>query len=75
MKYASSNAFRTALESRLLARATEGNIPLIRLRKLVAFDRLRKLLEDVAAGVLAIYRLNNRPHQRDLPEPSSQAWK
>lgn len=40
MRYKSANAFRTALESRLLARSRSDSIPLIRLRKLVAFDRL-----------------------------------
>lgn len=48
MKYATPNAFRTALERRLLTRATEANIPLIRLRKLVVFDRLIARLMVVA---------------------------
>jgi predicted nucleotidyltransferase component of viral defense system len=48
MKYETANAFRTALESRLLARATSDNIPLIRLRKLVVFDRLIARLMIVA---------------------------
>lgn len=48
MKYESANAFRTALESRLLARSRSDNIPLIRLRKLVAFDRLIARLMVVA---------------------------
>lgn len=48
MKYATANAFRTALEQRLLTRATETNIPLIRLRKLVVFDRLIARLMVVA---------------------------
>jgi hypothetical protein len=48
MKYASPNAFRTALEGRLLARSTEDNVPLIRLRKLVVFDRLIARLMEVA---------------------------
>ncbi len=48
MKYATANAFRTALERRLLTRATEANIPIIRLRKLVVFDRLIARLMVVA---------------------------
>lgn len=48
MRYATANAFRTALESRLLDRATAQNIPLIRLRKLVVFDRLIARLMAVA---------------------------
>lgn len=48
MKYATANAFRTALEQRLLTWATESNIPLIRLRKLVVFDRLMARLMAVA---------------------------
>lgn len=48
MKYTTPNAFRTALERRLLARATEDSIPLIRLRKLVVFDRLIARLMAVA---------------------------
>jgi predicted nucleotidyltransferase component of viral defense system len=48
MKYTTANAFRTALESRLLARARDDDIPLIRLRKLVVFDRLIARLMVVA---------------------------
>lgn len=48
MKYDTANAFRTALEKRLLTRATDDNIPLIRLRKLVVFDRLMARLMVVA---------------------------
>jgi predicted nucleotidyltransferase component of viral defense system len=48
MKYETANAFRTALESRLVARSTNDNIPLIRLRKLVVFDRLIARLMTVA---------------------------
>ncbi len=40
MKYASSAAFRRALEDRLRAHSQQTALPLIRLRKLVAFDRL-----------------------------------
>jgi hypothetical protein len=48
MKYTTANAFRTALEQRLLTRANESHIPLIRLRKLVVFDRLMARLIVVA---------------------------
>ncbi len=40
MKYATSGAFRTALEQRLLTEAREAGLPVVRLRKLVVFDRL-----------------------------------
>lgn len=40
MRYASAGAFRTALEQRLLTRAKQTGVPLMRLRKLVAFDHL-----------------------------------
>lgn len=48
MKYATPNAFRAALERRLLTRSTEADIPLIRLRKPVVFDRLMARLIAVA---------------------------
>lgn len=40
MKYESGSAFRMALEARLRTESLETNVPLARLRKLVAFDRL-----------------------------------
>jgi len=40
VRYASAGAFRTALEQRLLTQAKQTGVPLMRLRKLVAFDRL-----------------------------------
>ena len=48
MKYATAAAFRTALEQRLLAQSRETGIPLVRLRKLVVFDRLLARLQIVA---------------------------
>jgi predicted nucleotidyltransferase component of viral defense system len=39
MKYKTGGAFRRALEDRLLANSKKSGIPLIRLRKMVAFDR------------------------------------
>ena len=40
MRYATGGAFRTALEQRLLAIAQQRGVPLVRLRKLIAFERL-----------------------------------
>jgi len=40
MKYKSGSAFRRALEDRLRVQSRIGGLPLFRLRKLVAFDRL-----------------------------------
>lgn len=40
MRYASGAAFRTVLEARLRAEALATGVPLMRLRKTVAFDRL-----------------------------------
>ncbi len=40
MRYATASAFRTALEQRLSTLAQETGFPLLRLRKLVVFDRL-----------------------------------
>jgi hypothetical protein len=48
MKYSTAGAFRTALEQRLQTIAKEKQIPLIRLRKLVVFDRLMARLLVVA---------------------------
>lgn len=48
MRYASAGAFRTALERRLLTLAQQIGVPLVRLRKLVAFDRLLARLMAVA---------------------------
>lgn len=39
MKYESGAAFRRALEDRLRTMNLETGIPLVRLRKMVAFDR------------------------------------
>jgi len=48
MRYGSAGAFRTALERRLLTQAEQTGVPLVRLRKLVAFDRLIARLMAVA---------------------------
>lgn len=48
MRYASAGAFRAALERRLLTLAEQTDVPLVRLRKLVVFDRLLARLMVVA---------------------------
>lgn len=48
MRYTTASAFRSALEQRLLTLAQETGIPLIRLRKLVVFDRIMARLLIVA---------------------------
>ncbi len=40
MRYATAGAFRTALEQRLSSIADKTGVPLVRLRKLIVFDRL-----------------------------------
>lgn len=50
MKYSSAGAFRAALEQRLLALAQQTNTPVMRLRKIAAFDRLMARLLVVAKG-------------------------
>ncbi len=60
MKYNSGAAFRRALEDRLRARSLQTGLPLVRLRKMIAFDRfLARLLlhqpdEWVLKGGLAL---------------------
>jgi hypothetical protein len=48
MRYATAGAFRTALERRLLTITQQAGTPLVRLRKLVVFDRLMARLLVVA---------------------------
>ena len=48
MKYTTAGAFRAALEQRLQTVAKEMQVPLVRLRKLVVFDRLMARLLIVA---------------------------
>ena len=53
MKYTTGAAFRRALEDRLHSLSLQSRLPLIRLRKLVAFDRLlARLLADSPEGWL-----------------------
>ena len=40
MRYQSGSAFRRALETRLRDQSLASGLPLVRLRKMVAFDRL-----------------------------------
>ncbi len=49
MKYANGSAFRRALEDRLRAQSLKTGAPLVRLRKMVAFDRLMARLIAVQA--------------------------
>ena len=49
-RYQSGAAFRQALEERLLSRSLASNIPLVRLRKTVAFDRFLARLENLQPG-------------------------
>ena len=48
MKYTTASAFRVALEQRLATLANQTGVPLVRLRKLVVFDRLMARLNAVA---------------------------
>jgi hypothetical protein len=48
MKYTTASAFRRALEQRLAAISHQTGVPLVRLRKLVVFDRLMARLSTVA---------------------------
>lgn len=48
MKYTTASAFRGALEQRLATLANQTGVPLVRLRKLVVFDRLMARLRIVA---------------------------
>ncbi len=50
MKYASGSAFRRALEDRLRSINLKGDVPLVRLRKMVAFDRFLARLTAVQPG-------------------------
>lgn len=45
MKYKTGGAFRRALEDRLLASSMNNRVPLIRIRKMVAFDRFLARLQ------------------------------
>jgi hypothetical protein len=51
MKYQSSGAFRRALEERLCAQSLQSGVPLVRLRKMVAFDRFLARLLHAQPGL------------------------
>ncbi|MCL5998986.1 MAG: nucleotidyl transferase AbiEii/AbiGii toxin family protein [Chloroflexi bacterium] len=51
MKYKTAVAFRAALETRLLNQSRERGLPLVRLRKAIAFDRLLARLVSGQPGV------------------------
>lgn len=83
MRYATPGAFRTALERRLLTTAQQAKVPVVRLRKLVVFDRLLARLLLVAPerwllkGALALdLRLGARSRttkDMDLARQDSEA--
>lgn len=67
MKYSSGTAFRHASEDRLRARSLKSGVPLVRLRKMVAFDRflarlfLRQTNKWIVKGGFALQlRLGDR---------------
>jgi hypothetical protein len=67
MRYTSSAAFRRALEDRLRAQSLQSGTPLIRLRKMVVFERfLARLVADqpqswlLKGGLALQWRLGER---------------
>lgn len=50
MRYATPEAFRAALDQRLKNHAAQTGVPLVRLRKTIAFDRFLARLVAVASG-------------------------
>ena len=67
MKYTTGGAFRRALEERLRNKSLQSGVPLVRLRKMVAFDRFlaRLLIHQpnlwvVKGGYALQLRLGNR---------------
>jgi hypothetical protein len=50
MRYKTASAFRTALEEHLAREARTRGVSLVRLRKMVVFDRLLARLNVAAAG-------------------------
>ena len=69
MKYITGGAFRRALEDRLLANSKKSGIPLIRLRKMVAFDRYLARLKQsypnhwfLKGGYALQLRLGSKAH-------------
>ena len=68
MNYQTGYAFRRALEARLLKQSTEGSLSLVRLRKLIAFDRfLARLLAVQPDGwLLTVSYTHLRAHETVL---------
>ncbi len=67
MRYATAAAFRRALETRLLERSRNAGLPLVRLRRIVVFERLLARLIQAApdrwvlkGGLALDYRLGSR---------------
>ncbi len=50
MRYVTASAFRAALEERLKTYAKEHDVPIVRLRKTVTFDRLLARLTADSPG-------------------------
>ena len=50
MRYETGAAFRRALEDRLRTMSLETGVPLVRLRKMVAFDRFLSRLFNHGSG-------------------------
>ena len=90
MKYATAEPFRTALEDRLRQQAWAAGLPLVRLRKDVAFERLLARLlvaapdRWVLKGGLALdYRLGDRARttkdidlgRQEYASASSSCWR
>ena len=83
MRYDSGGAFRRALEDRLRSKSLSDGTPLIRLRKMVAFERfLARLIHDqphawlLKGGVALQWRLGGRARTTqdlDLPLLGQQA--
>ncbi len=67
VRYATAAAFRRALETRLLERSRNAGLPLVRLRRIVVFERLLARLIQAApdrwvlkGGLALDYRLGSR---------------
>lgn len=86
MKYQSGGSFRRALETRLRDQSLETGMPLVRLRKMVAFDRfLARLMEAdpphwiLKGGLVLQLRLGQRARTtKDIDvlylEAQEEAW-
>ena len=54
MTYTTAAAFRRALETRLVTQSAQTGVPLVRLRKLVVFDRFLARLARVAGDAVTL---------------------